>query len=534
MIAALAESRARIEAEADARTRLESGTSARRQARHDRSALGRDSRTRSARRCRCSSGRAVHARSSTAIPRCAVKPSCSSRSAIASRASSSSCCRSGAASQRRSVRAISSMPVRAVIDCSVVRRAAGVDRRSISNRRGHARDRRRPRPAAAGHVQPRPQRADGDAARAEYGACRSRARGSATLVRPRHRARHRRRHAARACSSRSSRRAPPKVAPASGSRSCERSSNEHRATIDVRSETGHGAEFVVSFPRWGYRVAERARLLIVDDDRAVVDYLVEATRRSIRRVTARPRRTKRSRARARRTSTSSSATSRCRACAVPICSRRSSKLKPRQAVLLITAFGSIELAVETVRAGACDFVTKPFKIETLVLAIERALRERTMRREIVRLASRSRRRRRGSGLVAKSAAMASVLDVARRAARSNATVLITGESGVGKGALARWIHERSEPARRSARPVNCAALPSEPHRSRAVRRATRRVHRRARVARRPVRRGARRHAVPRRDRRHAARSAGEAPARAGVVPRAPGRWRRPRSRSTCG
>jgi DNA-binding NtrC family response regulator len=135
------------------------------------------------------------------------------------------------------------------------------------------------------------------------------------------------------------------------------------------------------------------------------------------------------------------------------------EVKPRQAVLLITAFGSIELAVETVRAGACDFVTKPFKVETLVVAIERALRERSMRKEIVRL-----RRDLGEdddhGLVAHSRAMANVLEVARRAARSAATVLLTGESGAGKGALARWIHERS--ARRDGPliQINCAALPA--------------------------------------------------------------------------
>ncbi len=133
--------------------------------------------------------------------------------------------------------------------------------------------------------------------------------------------------------------------------------------------------------------------------------------------------------------------------------------KPRQAVLLITAFGSIELAVEMVRAGACDFVTKPFKRDTLVLAIERALRERTMRREIVRL-RRDLGEVESEGLIAKSAAMQRVLDIARRAARSDATVLITGESGAGKGALARWIHERS--ARRDGQlvQINCAALPS--------------------------------------------------------------------------
>lgn len=133
--------------------------------------------------------------------------------------------------------------------------------------------------------------------------------------------------------------------------------------------------------------------------------------------------------------------------------------KPRQAVLLITAFGSIELAVETVRAGACDFVTKPFKRDTLLVAIERALRERTMRREIVRLRC-DLGDNDDDSIIASSEQMQRVLDLARRAARSDATVLITGESGAGKGALARWIHDRS--ARRDGPlvQINCAALPS--------------------------------------------------------------------------
>ena len=132
--------------------------------------------------------------------------------------------------------------------------------------------------------------------------------------------------------------------------------------------------------------------------------------------------------------------------------------KPGQLVLMITAFGSIELAVQAVRAGACDFVAKPFKIPALLLAIERALRERSMRREIVRL-----RRELGDdrgNLVAASPAMIRVLDIARRAARSTASVLITGESGTGKGALARWIHDRGPRGDGAFVQVNCAALPS--------------------------------------------------------------------------
>jgi DNA-binding NtrC family response regulator len=132
--------------------------------------------------------------------------------------------------------------------------------------------------------------------------------------------------------------------------------------------------------------------------------------------------------------------------------------KPGQLVLMITAFGSIELAVQAVRAGACDFVTKPFKMPALLLAVERALRERTMRREIVRL-RRELDDDRGN-LVAVSPAMIKVLDIARRASRGTASVLVTGESGSGKGALARWIHDHGTRAAGPFVHVNCAALPN--------------------------------------------------------------------------
>jgi DNA-binding NtrC family response regulator len=133
--------------------------------------------------------------------------------------------------------------------------------------------------------------------------------------------------------------------------------------------------------------------------------------------------------------------------------------KPSQLVLLITAFGSIDLAVQAVRAGACDFVTKPFPIEALLLAIERAFRERQMHREIVRLRSEVSS---GdvNGLVARSQAMRQVVEVVRRAALTDSTVLLTGESGVGKGAVARFIHDQSRRASAPFVQINCAALPA--------------------------------------------------------------------------
>jgi DNA-binding NtrC family response regulator len=133
--------------------------------------------------------------------------------------------------------------------------------------------------------------------------------------------------------------------------------------------------------------------------------------------------------------------------------------RPDQLVILITAFGSIDSAVKAVKAGACDFVTKPFRWEALQVAVQRALRERRMRREIVRLRSAAQPAEAG-GVVAESPKMQRALGIARRAARTDATVLLTGESGVGKGLLARLIHDESMRRGEAFAQVNCAAIPA--------------------------------------------------------------------------
>ncbi len=131
---------------------------------------------------------------------------------------------------------------------------------------------------------------------------------------------------------------------------------------------------------------------------------------------------------------------------------------PGPLVLVMTAFGSIDLAVQTVRAGACDFLTKPFKIEVLYAAIERALRERQVRREVVRLSRTTTTPSAGGELVTKSPVMKRILDVAQRAARGYATILLTGETGTGKSSIARFIHEQSARCRRPFVQLNCATL----------------------------------------------------------------------------
>ncbi|MDP1667319.1 MAG: sigma-54 dependent transcriptional regulator [Methylobacter sp.] len=132
--------------------------------------------------------------------------------------------------------------------------------------------------------------------------------------------------------------------------------------------------------------------------------------------------------------------------------------KPGQLILLITAFGSIDLGVRSLQTGACGFLTKPFSLNDLTAAIERAIRDRQMHREVVRVA-RDNQDAIPHGLVAESPNMQKIMQLAGRAAQINSPVLLTGESGAGKGALARFIHEHSRRAKGPFLQINCAALP---------------------------------------------------------------------------
>jgi DNA-binding NtrC family response regulator len=136
--------------------------------------------------------------------------------------------------------------------------------------------------------------------------------------------------------------------------------------------------------------------------------------------------------------------------------------RPGQLVVLITAFGSIQAAVEAVRQGAADFVSKPCSPDTLLHVVRRALRERQLRREIVRL----RRRvleggRPPTGMTAESPAMRRVIELARRVARAQGPVLLQGESGTGKTVLARFIHDESGRAGGPFVAINSSTLPEQ-------------------------------------------------------------------------
>ena len=134
-------------------------------------------------------------------------------------------------------------------------------------------------------------------------------------------------------------------------------------------------------------------------------------------------------------------------------------LRPETPVVLMTAFGSIDSAVEAMRAGAFDYITKPFKRDEILVVLERAGERRALEAENRRLRAAVDRTRSMGDLVGESAAMRDIYALVRRVADSSSSVLITGESGTGKEVVARTLHFSG--ARRDGPfvPVNCTAIP---------------------------------------------------------------------------
>jgi DNA-binding NtrC family response regulator len=133
--------------------------------------------------------------------------------------------------------------------------------------------------------------------------------------------------------------------------------------------------------------------------------------------------------------------------------------QPDLSVIIITAFGSIESAIDAMKRGAYDYLPKPFKMEELVLTVRKALREGALRREVVRLREELSRDYRFGNLIGKSKAIRSIFDLIRSVASASSNVLITGESGTGKELVAKAIHYNGLRKDRPFVPVNCAAIP---------------------------------------------------------------------------
>jgi two-component system, NtrC family, response regulator HydG len=136
---------------------------------------------------------------------------------------------------------------------------------------------------------------------------------------------------------------------------------------------------------------------------------------------------------------------------------------PECAVIVVTAFGSVETALQAVRSGAFHFLTKPIRIEELELTVQNALRQRTLDLELGRLRSEKAAERVGvesrlTELLGESSAMARVAGVVRQVSAASTTVLIRGESGTGKELVARAIHELSARQDGPFIEANCAAF----------------------------------------------------------------------------
>jgi DNA-binding NtrC family response regulator len=132
---------------------------------------------------------------------------------------------------------------------------------------------------------------------------------------------------------------------------------------------------------------------------------------------------------------------------------------PETGVIVVTAYGAVQDAVHAMKLGAHDYLTKPFDLEALALTVEKALRYRTMARENLRLRSELVDQFSFENIIGVSPKMQAVFDIMRTVAASDATVLITGETGTGKELIARALHHSSPRRSGPLVTVNCAAIP---------------------------------------------------------------------------
>ena len=139
--------------------------------------------------------------------------------------------------------------------------------------------------------------------------------------------------------------------------------------------------------------------------------------------------------------------------------RQARKLNPKQTIILITAFGTVESAIEAMKEGAFDYIMKPFKAGQLLVVVQKAFEQIALRKEVARLREAISREHRFSNLIGKSKAMQGIFQLIRRLSGSTVNTLITGESGTGKEMVAKAIHYNSPRKDHPFVAVNCAAIP---------------------------------------------------------------------------
>jgi DNA-binding NtrC family response regulator len=134
---------------------------------------------------------------------------------------------------------------------------------------------------------------------------------------------------------------------------------------------------------------------------------------------------------------------------------------PETGVILMTAFGTIETAIEAIKGGAMDYLIKPVKTEDVLRIVGRAVREVHLRREVTHLRREVYKEYSFHQILGKSRPMQEVFELIRRVADSPSNVLITGESGTGKELVAKAIHYNSDRRESPFVPINCAAIPEQ-------------------------------------------------------------------------
>ena len=135
------------------------------------------------------------------------------------------------------------------------------------------------------------------------------------------------------------------------------------------------------------------------------------------------------------------------------------RVAPLTPVIIITAFGTIESAIQAMKMGAYDYITKPFQMDELVLTVKKALENRLLKREVARLKREVESRYQFHHLIGKSPSMQRIYDFVERISGSSSNVLVTGESGTGKELVAKAIHYNGSRKDGPFIAVNCAAIP---------------------------------------------------------------------------
>ncbi len=138
---------------------------------------------------------------------------------------------------------------------------------------------------------------------------------------------------------------------------------------------------------------------------------------------------------------------------------RAREIDSTMPVMMITGYATVESAVAAVKAGAFDYLPKPFSIDQLKVAVDRALTKRRLELENLHLREQLQGTFGFENIIGESAALQAVLELVRKAARSEANILVLGESGTGKELIARAIHANSPRAAQPFVPVDCASLP---------------------------------------------------------------------------